>query len=237
MKKTALLILSLMLVIPLVSAALDNCFAVMDTDVPARVSPGDTFHITATVRNYDLDDLETVNVFIASCPEGWFCENRTLAYDREGEHLENISITVPESALPTKYTVSVRLESEWQTVRGDDRVVISVVPASEKEIVPYDEYVPEETVDVDPRADAKKALEPVTGEIFEDDVNETEETNVVLDVVEDVLPINATGIVNNVERLQTSSQFREYASVALIIVLVFLASGAYAALRKSKDKK
>ena len=51
-------------------------------------------------------------------------------------------------------------------------------------------------------------------------------------------PINATGIKQNVERLKTSSQFVEYMSVVLVVILLFIVAGAYTSIRRvGNDKK
>ena len=60
---------------------------------------------------------------------------------------------------------------------------------------------------------------------------EIEEPSIVDEIVPD---INRSEIAENVERLESSHQFVEYASVILIVLLVFVAAGAVMAYRKNK---
>jgi hypothetical protein len=227
----------LLLAVPFAAAEMDNVFLVIDVKDPAPATPGKTFNIEFTIRNYDLDELETVTAYLDPCPAGWECEEKVFAYETKGDHPGNISVRVPEYALAKRYTAYVKLRSEWDTVRGDDRVIIDVAGGGAPEVATYGGIVktPKEPV-------AEKVIEPpapVAEPAVEPVLNETNVTGEgMLEVVDEMLPlINASEVKQNVDRLRTSKQFVEYATVALVIILVFMLVGAYVALRRGDKKK
>lgn len=247
-KKLIISLIILAIAIPVVLADEDNFFSVRENFGPYEAVPGDNVVIEFTISNTDLVSPRDVRVFIDPCPVGWKCEEKTLSFDHSGIHAENLSVSIPKTASPKKYTLYIMLESEWQTRRGDDRVLLTLLSAKQTGTISYEEYlakqeeakslpVPEpelfteEEVGIEP-APVEEENDAVSEDIsadavvIEEPVPEPEPDN-------DVLPIiNESEIAENVERLESSHQFVEYASIVLIVLLVFVAAGAYVTLKK-----
>ncbi|MBW2972428.1 hypothetical protein KY359_05315 [Candidatus Woesearchaeota archaeon] len=238
MRKMLFISFALLLLLPAFAAA-ENYYSVDVDKVQYSLLPGDTVEVSFLLSNKELLYPKNVTVFIDPCPVGWKCQRRTLSFSSEGNYPVNLTVEVPKTAQPKKYTLYVLLESEWQTRRGYDRIVLNVMTPEQAKAISYEQYTAEKeepepepelwTEPVAEQADEPEP-EPVLAEV-EEEVVPAEEQGLVDAIVPD---INRTEIAENVERMESSHQFVEYASVVLIVVLVFIAAGAYRALRKEK---
>ncbi|MBW2964733.1 hypothetical protein KY363_04700 [Candidatus Woesearchaeota archaeon] len=230
-------ILFAVLLAPLVSAELDSYFSVYQNDGPYEVLPGTELNVSFILQNKDAIYPENVSVFIDPCPFGWTCESKVLSYEHEGRHPVNLSVTIPESAAPNKYTIYLKLESNHWTTRGDDKVVITVLSESQAKTLSYDEYKSKyETVEVQP---AKVVVLPPKNKTEVDVPAEEPVEEQVSEPVVSPQPVNESdnstaSIAEDFQRLESSRQFMEYASIVLIVVLVFIAAGAYVTFRKEE---
>jgi hypothetical protein len=219
--------------LPFVCADDDNYFIVFESTDSYSVLPGNTVVVDFTMLNRDLVYPRNVTARLDPCPSGWECESKLFSYRDEGKHAENLTIKIPENALPNKYTIYILLDSYYDTIRGDDRVVITVQTEKDANTISYDEYkAKEEARDASTPVNPAKAL-----------VNEVPKTAPAAVPVEPVaakpvpadIPLqNKSDVVENVERLESSSQFREYVSVLLVAALVFVGIGAYVSFKKKE---
>jgi len=224
MKKAFLILLLYILLVPGV-LSLDNYFSVTTNGGPYSVSSGDTFYVDFTVSNRDLLYPKNVTAYIDPCPFGWTCESKTLSYNSRGVYPVNLSIVVPKTALPKKYTLYILLRSEWNALRGDDRVLVTVFDKEEVASVPYNRF-----------AEEQKAAALKSEQAVEEDVTAIENKSAVA-VIDQMIPVvNVTGVVEDVETLGSSKQFLEYFSVVLSVLLVFIAVGIYTCFHKKKKK-
>lgn len=233
--KQYILLLALIIALPFAVAELENYFSVRDNEGPYEVMPGDELVIDFTIANKDLVAPDSVTAYIDPCPVGWVCEEDEFSFEERGIHPVNLTVQIPERAIPKKYTLYIRLESEEDTLRGDDRVVVTVLSEEIADTLTYDEYLEQEEQQV-PEPEPELYDEPV-----EEPVPEPEE--IVEDVVEVQEPIpgpepagqpdqNRSELLERVDRLESSRQFVEYASAVLIVVLVFVAAGAVYSFKK-----
>jgi hypothetical protein len=233
------------LALPFAAAELDNYFSVRDNIGEYTVLPGEEFVVWFTISNKDLVHPNNVTAYIDPCPVGWECDSKTVSYEETGIHEENITISVPKTALPKKYTLYILLESEEDTTRGNDRLVVTVLSEKQAETVKYEEYLAKEEEAAEEETPVEEAAEEEVIEEEEVAEEETpaEEEEAAEEVVEpepqqeepkeDIIPgLNTSEIREGVERLETSHQFVEYASIVLGALLVFVAIGAYVTFQK-----
>ncbi|NQU78686.1 hypothetical protein HQ545_02865 [Candidatus Woesearchaeota archaeon] len=217
--------LIILLLIPLVAAADNDFFYVKETPGSYSVFAGDDVDIVFIIENHDRLSPDNVTAYIDKCPVGWDCESKVFSYNKSGEHVENLTISSPSYANSKKYTLYILLESEEETKRGDDRVIITVLPKSDRHVKSEDNSKVSIPKDVPVNKDG-----PASDEVLQDieiTVPITEERS------NQSLPGNISVVIENVERLETSSQFVEYATIVLFALLVFVAVGAYYSFRKA----
>jgi hypothetical protein len=244
-KKLFVSIILLTLALPFAIADVDNFFSVKENFGPYEAVPGDEVVIEFTLSNRDLVTPRDVRVYIDPCPVGWDCEEKTLSFDDTGIHATNLTIDTPKTASPKKYTLYIMLESEWMTRRGNDRILLTLLTEKQAETLSYEEYLarqeeeeqrpepepeevpePELYLEEEPEIESEVEAEELPVEVEADPEEESEETV-------DIIPIiNESEIAEGVERLESSSQFVEYASIVLIVILVFVAAGAYITFKK-----
>jgi hypothetical protein len=228
-----LLFLVLLFVVPLVLADEDNYFSVKDNTGPYTALPGDTVVVHFTLSNKDLVYPDNVTVYLDVCQTGWECEQKTFIYSSTGIYAENLSIKIPETALKKRYTIYIMLKSDMMTRRGNDRVTLDVVSEDELKIISYDQYKQQDTSDA-AKNPALAAVAPAASrrqQVVEQPLPEPE-------AEPQIIPkINATAVADTVERMESSSQFKEYATVVLVVVLVFIAAGGFMAWKKKEVKK
>jgi hypothetical protein len=223
----------LLLVVPAAMADDDNYFSVKDNTGPYTALPGDTLAVQFTMSNRDRVYPDNVTVYIDPCPVGWKCERKTFSYHSTGVYAENLTVEIPKTASIKRYTLYILLSSEEMTRRGNDRVILDVVSEDELEVIPYDQYGQEDTSSVakNPALEAVNYSASRRQQIVETPLPEPGEETAIIP------KINTTDVVDTVERMESSSQFREYATVVLVIVLVFIAVGGFMAWRKKDGKK
>jgi len=228
--KLITIILVILALMPVVLAAdTSNYFSVKDTGGQYTALPGDKLTVNFTLSNRGYVFPKNVTAYFDPCPVDWYCGRRMFSFNRSWQDYPvNLTIKVPESALPKRYTFYILLESEFQTRRGNDRVLIDVLTEEDANTISYSEYnKPEEEPKVQtppppvvlPAAEVKKEVVAVPVEV---------------PVVENTTPVsyNDTDIKENVQRLEGSRNFIEYISIVLVVVLVFIAVGAYLSYRK-----
>jgi len=231
----------LLLVIPAALAYEDNYFFVKNIDSHEAV-PGDDMVISFEIEIKDLSKLEEVTAYIDDCPTGWVCSEKTFTYDDEGVYPENLTISVPETALPRKYTMYVKLKGDVDIRRGDDSFKVTVLSEEQAGHLTYEEYLAkQEEVGSEPEKVPNPALYDEPESEPEEQETEIEETAGPVPEPERISSPEPEDegkldeVVDNVERLETSHQFVEYASIVLGIVLVFIAIGAYVTYKRNKE--
>jgi hypothetical protein len=226
-------IVLLVLALPFVFADLDNFFSVKENSGPYTVMPGDNLVVDFIIDNRDEVYPRNVTVYIDPCPIDWKCEDKTVSYMDTGLHAENLTLRIPDTASPKRYTVYILLKSEWQTRRGTDRVIIDVLTEKDAETISVAEYRAQQ--EADKGGSITEEIEPVVtaaAEVKEVKKEEPVKEVIAAPVVENQTEVNTTDIKANVERLETSSQFMEYVSVILVVVLIFVGVGAYMSWKK-----
>lgn len=218
--------------VQLVLADEDNYFSVKDNTGPYTALPGDTVVVHFTMSNRDRVYPDNVTVYLDPCPVSWVCEEKTFVYPSTGVYAENLTIRIPDSALKKRYTIYIMLKSEEMTRRGNDRVALDVVSEDELKVISYDQYKQQDRSE-DPKNPALAAITPAPPkrqQVVEQPLPAPEDAPQIMP------KINTTEVVDTVERMESSSQFKEYATVVLVVVLVFIAAGGYLAWKK-KEKK
>ncbi len=239
----------------------DRFFSVKESGGLYEVLPGDTFCVSFSVANRDLVSPRNVTAFLEPCPLGWDCERKVLSFSDDGVFDVNLSVVLPETAIPKRYTLYVMLESESDTRRSSaDRVLVTVLSEEQADTLTYEEYLAKQgeadSEDNVPESLAGQDTEPA---ILQDAVQEPKPkpSQEPVDVTEEPVEAgpeppstpdeqaapggevnfgqaNRSDLIANVERLESNRHFVEYASVVLIVVLVFVAVGAFVAYRKEK---
>lgn len=227
----------------------DRFFSIKENPGEYDVLPGDAVDFVFNLSNRDILSPRNVTAYIKDCPVGWKCERGTFAYDDDGIYHESLKVKVPGTAIPRKYTMYIMLESEWDVRRGDDKVVVTVLSEEQANTLTYEEYLAKEAERKAAEEERKKKVDTyVPPETEPEDTPEPELYGGEQDVEESVAPEpeeepeaeqgfikeEAAEIVENVERLETSHQFVEYASVVLGAILVFIAIGAFVTYKRDK---
>lgn len=229
--KLCISLLVLIIAMPFVAAELENYFSVQDNEGPYEVMPGDDLVIGFTISNRGLVAPDSVTAYIDPCPVSWTCEEDEFSFEERGIHPVNLTVKVSERAIPKKYTVYILLDSEEDALRGDDRVVVTVLSGVMSETLTYDEYIEQEqpVPESEPVPEpAVIAEEPVPEEVAEDIAEAQEPVPELFEEPEQ----NRSELLESVDRLESSRQFVEYASAVLIVVLVFVAAGAVYSFKK-----
>ncbi len=238
-------ILIVVLLIPFAAADLDKYFSVYENNGPYDALPGDTIHVGFTLQNRDMLYPKNVTVYLDPCPYRWTCDSKTLSFNRSDKHPVNLTLQVPQDAVPNKYSMYIKLSSEFWTTRGDDNFVVTVLSEKQAKTLSYEEYkekyespsVPVIKVEPEPKAPEPSVLE-VNVDTDEEDDSLADVLVELPDVKEDDVSEdinsseNKSAIIEDLERLESSRQFVEYASIVLVIVLVFMIAGAYMTFRK-----
>lgn len=256
MRRTIILIsmMAMVVFLALGQAALadDDYFYIRSTDSPYEVEAGENLTVRFELVNKGIDE-ENVTAYVDPCPLRWECEDKTFYYEKKGEHEENITIIVSEKALPKRYTLYLKLRSEDDVKRGDDRLFITVVENKQENALSLEEYSEkleeeEEPVGVYVPAEVsggemieeRKATEEEM-DIPEDETEEEEES--VIEEAEPEEPEEEKDksikevkeeVSENIERLESDKGFKEYATVVLIILLIVTGIGALMAWRKKR---
>ncbi|MBW2967863.1 hypothetical protein KY362_05235 [Candidatus Woesearchaeota archaeon] len=252
-----------MLILSFIPAAIadeDNYFSIRENYGPYETVPGEGFVIKFLLSNRDLLHPREVTVSVENCPEAWECESKTLSYEDKGYHPENLTVSVPPEALPKRYTLYIGLESEYWTQKGDNRVVVSVLSEQQAKAISYEEYLARRAAEDAPSAVMDSGIVAGSEEASEPDVPARdmsdrytkglvdEETEPLAEeAAEPTEPAPAASedsgkedgsfteeVGEAVERLESDSQFVEFLSIVLIVLLVFILAGAYAAHRKKE---
>ena len=203
-------------------------YSVTGNGGPYSILPGKTILIDFTLSNKGYVFPRNVTAYIDPCPVGWVCENKTFSFNRSGQNsAENLSLKIPSSAFPKRYTFYILLMSKNQVRRGDDRVLVDVLTEKDAAAISVAQYrVKQEGLAaetpplvVQPAAEIKKEVPKVKLPVI---------------AVPNVTQVaeNKSDIKDNVQRLESSRHFVEYASTVLVIVLVFVGVGAYLSYRK-----
>ena len=248
----------LVLALPFAAAELDDYFSVKNNTGPYTVLPGDELVVVFTLSNRDLVSPKNVTAVIDGCPVGWACETDTFSFNKTGNHEVNLTVAIPKTALPKKYTMHILLYSYDDVTRGDDTFIVTVLSEEQANAISYEEYLARQRADEsqedvqvsaedvaaweEPEEElpdeemAEKVVEPEPEpEVLEQDVEEGSDGGVLPEEGSDMIPgIDTSEITSNVERLETSHQFVEYASIVLITLLVFIALGMYMTFRKKE---
>jgi hypothetical protein len=226
-----------------VLADIDNAFSVLKDAEFYSAKPGEKIIITFSIANNKLVAPKSVIAYIDPCPVSWECEEPEFSFAEKNKRNEaNITIKIPQTAIPKKYTLFIKLRSNEAVLRGDDRIVITVASDKEDEIITYDEYLAKKKADEKRRTEGIK--EPEKKET-ENKLKETEIANKLKETEseeknktsESNRIVNTSEIIENVERLESSKQFIDYATILLIILLIFVAAGAYITYSKNKLNK
>lgn len=236
-----------LLIIPLVSAELDRFFSVYDVEDSYEALPGESVVVLFTLQNQDMLAPRNVIAYIDPCPYRWTCESRMFSWNRSDRHDVNLTIQVPAEAVPNKYSMRVLLTSEDHTLRGHDNFVVSVLSEKQAKTLSFEEYKakyesPVKVEDVPEPASPDPVPSVLEIGADDDDEEAAPEEDVGVDGMsgaDDVTveesgasAANTSDIMDDIERLESSRHFVEYASVVLVIVLVFIAAGAYMTFRK-----
>ena len=250
MRKMIIPALLLLLLAAALSAAedIDYYFSVKETDGDYSAVPGDEVVVGFTLRNIGHTHPRNVTAYFDPCPLGWECEEKTFSFEHEGDHHSNLTMGIPENALTKRFTMYIRLESEYTTKRGYDKVMITVMPEDMAEAMTYEEYlerqegpvpvpeqVSEEVLEPEPEQavpeqgpEPEPAEEMPEPELYAEPEPEPEKEKT--EMLEDVVDV----VVEDVERLESSRQFVEYASIILGALLVFVALGAFVSYKKKE---
>ncbi|MBN1543949.1 hypothetical protein JW898_00640 [Candidatus Woesearchaeota archaeon] len=241
MKMLFMVLVLCFLLLPAAFADTDNFFSVKSNTGPYALLPGEDVIVGFVISNKDHVYPRNVTAYLDPCPVGWACEQQTFSFADTGLHAVNLTVKVPVTAQPKKYTMYILLKSEWMTRRGDDRIVFSVMTDKDAAAVSYSDYSDREKALAAAEPPAERAPEQPEPDVpsYQDEAGaeeavpsvEPEPETGIKSLVPD---INSSEIVENVERLESSHQFVEYASVVLIVVLVFIAAGAIITFRKEK---
>jgi hypothetical protein len=217
------------LALPFVIAYEDNYFSVKDNAGPYSVLPGEALVIGFTMSNRDLLCPRNVTAYIDPCPVGWECEEKTFCYDDDGYYPENLTMKIPATASPKKYTAYILLKGDYMSRRGNDRVLITVLTEEQASAVDYTTQ-PEESIVKEPPLES--VVEEVSAGI--EDVPE-EEVVEIPDVEQPPIPEeNKSQLVEDFARLESNTSFMEYFSAVLVVLLVFVIAGAYMTFRKRR---
>jgi hypothetical protein len=218
----------------------DNYFSVKDNTGPYKVLPGDDLVIEFTLSNRDWIYPKNVTAYIDPCPVGWTCEQKTYSFDKSDTLLgTNLTVEVSDSAIPRKYTLYILLKSEHSTRRGNDRIPVTVLTEVDAKALSVEEYLAKQDEEPEPKPPKPEVFpEPEPDESIPEiehyEAAEEEEEHGPAGVDIKILPPpeNKSDLAEGVENLSSSRQFVEYASIVLIVVLVFVAAGAYIAFKK-----
>ncbi|MFH1063877.1 MAG: hypothetical protein V1729_02235 [Candidatus Woesearchaeota archaeon] len=230
----------------------DSYFTIKDNTGPYSTLPGEDIIVSFTLVNYELVTPRSVDVTFDPCPYGWDCESKTFSFDTAGTHEVNLTLGVYRTARPAKYTFNLVLESEYATRRGYDRFIVTVLSEKEVNTLSVSEYLARQEAAKNPVEDGPGYVPPPKPTVLivgGDDVGVDEasgdvdsepaaEGNFAAELVSELpLADEASEIIENVGRLESSSQFVEYASFVLAAVLMFLVVGAYVAFRPKKEEE
>ncbi len=257
MKNRLLIVLTAILIysisIPAITAA-EDYFYIQSTDSPYMVIPGESLTANFVLVNQELKAPKNVTAYIYPCPLNWYCEEKTFSYEKLGEHTENLTIKVPKTAIQKRYTMYIRLRSDYPTTRGDDRILIDVVK-KKVEAISYEEYqkktkdreeptgiyIPTsiasgEVVSTEKTSEEKKDIQE---EKEQEKLNETDkEKKISADKEKEKENKTKTDskkeVVENIEKLESDKGFVEYATVVLIILLAVTAIGALYSYKKKR---
>ncbi|MBU2560698.1 MAG: hypothetical protein KKD17_00210 [Nanoarchaeota archaeon] len=236
MKRLLMVLVLCFLLLPAAFADEDNFFSVKSNTGPYTLMSGEEVVVGFVISNRDQVYPRNVTAYLDPCPVGWECESRVLSFADTGLHAVNLTVGVPETAQPKKYTMYILLKSEWMTRRGDDRIIFNVITDKEVTTLSYRDYSDREKALAKPAPPAEGA--PAQPDVPASPAVEVEEAAAAEEPesgIRSLVPdINRSEIAENVERLESSHQFVEYASVVLIVVLVFIAAGACISFRKEK---
>ncbi len=244
-----LLLIVLLAAAPFAAADIDNFFSVKENPGEYTAVPGDDIVMTFTLANRDLVYPKNVTAYIDPCPVGWVCEQRTLSFPESGLHAVNLTVEVPETASPKRYTMYIMLESYYDTRRGDDKVLVNLVSDETAAMKTYDEYIAgrDRPVELEPEEvwegipEQAEEPEPETQPEPEQETAPENELSVEpapAPVKEDVPEQGGENdtMLDDVGRLESNRQFVEYASIILIALLAFIAVGAFVSYRRKEGK-
>jgi hypothetical protein len=219
----------LFLLLPIVFAYDDNLFYIKDNSGPYEVKPGSVFNVDFVLVNQNLAG-KNVSVSFDTCPVGWTCESDTYSYETDGPHNESLLITVPTTALSKKYTLHLKLSSEYFVTGGDDRVLVTVLSETQAAALSYDEYLTkkEQKVPQVNRSAALRLPEPKK-------LPETQPELKPAEYVEEEF-VNLS-VTQKVERLESDKHFVEYITFVLLIALILIGIGAYTSYKHRGSKK
>lgn len=228
----------LLFIVPLSVAEVNNYFTVKDVEDTFSVVPGDDIVISFNVYNQGLVSPKNVTAYLEPCPVGWNCETKDFAFDDEGRHYTNLSISIPGTAIPRKYTLYLLLESEHNTLRGDDRIIVTVMSDAVADVKTYDEYIAElevEAIEPEPELFNEPILAPPVEVVEPEHVDiEDVDPDLLPEPAEDIVQEDKPDILEDFERLESSRQFVEYVSVILGVLLVFIAVAAFVTYNKKE---
>lgn len=232
-KRVIFTLLLFVLALPFVFAAYeDRYFSVRDNDAPYSVLPGDTLAVGFTISNRDLLCPLNVTAYIEPCPVGWLCEEKNFCYAEDGIHAENLTIKIPSTASTKKYTAYIYLKGDYRIRRGNDRIMIEVLTKEQAETIDYTKPVVKEEPVVEEEP-LEAAVEEVSADI--ENVPEEEVIEEIPDVEQPPIPVeNKSQLMGDVTRLESNKGFMEYLSAVLVILLIFVAAGAYMTFKKEK---
>jgi hypothetical protein len=231
-KRLFISLLLFLLALPLAFAAYDSrYFSVKDNAGPYSALPGEEVVVRFTLANRDLLCPYNVTAYFDPCPVGWECEEKLFCYDDDGNYEENLTIKLPSTVSPKKYTTYVLLKGDYRTRRGNDRILLTVLTKEQAATIDYTKpVVKDEPVE---EAPIDQAVEEVAAEI--DAVPEPEPVVEIPEVEQPPMPEdNKSQLMDDVERLESNKGFMEYVSVVLVVLLVFVAAGAYITFKKEK---
>lgn len=236
------LCIMLLLTAEMVLADIDNAFSVLKSTETYSAKQGEKVIVTFSISNNELITPKRVTAYIDPCPVSWTCEEPEFSFAEKNKINDvNLTIKIPKTAIPKKYTLFIKLRSNEAVLRGDDRIVATVVSDKQDTIITYDEYLAKKKED-----ERRRPLEEPkenngegdngkkTKEQEQPNDKQTAEENETQAESKIILPLDASEIIENAERLESSKQFIDYASILLIILLVFIAAGAYITYKKEK---
>ncbi|MFC1741314.1 hypothetical protein ACFL3V_02155 [Nanoarchaeota archaeon] len=221
---------------PFAVAETDNVYYVKEVGEEYSVLPGDELEITFSIVSKSVSHPEKVTAYIDPCPVGWTCASDEFYFDDDGkyrEHPANLSVKVPKTARTSKYTMYVKLESEAPTSRGMDKVVVTVMTEEMAKTLTLEEYAAkQEEVVTNPAKEVLVEKQPDKAEAVSVP-DEPVEAEVVPALPEEPVPAeNKSELIENVEKLESNKQFVEYATIVLVVALVFIAGAAYISFKK-----
>lgn len=249
--KLSPLLIAFFLLLPLASADIDRFFSVKEGPGEVDAVPGEVIVVPFTLANRELVHPDNVTAYIDPCPVGWDCGRRVFSFADSGVHAANLTISVPETALPKRYTMYILLESDEDTRRGDDKILVTLVSEDMASVKSYDEYVAERAAAEsmpapvrEPLPDGQEVLEDAGQEPGDDGGAVADDAPVEEGVPETPDDFSSAGeggqgervdaLIEDVERLESNRQFVEYASAVLLALLVFVAVGAFVSYKKKE---